>query len=457
MERYLQRLQKRVHRPIRVMQSNGGSLTVAEASQEAVRTLLSGPAGGALGARQVARRAGHRRLLTLDMGGTSTDMSLIDGDLELTSEALLGGHPVKTPMLRIDTIGAGGGSIAWIDAGGALRVGPRSAGAEPGPICYGRGGTQVTVTDAHVWLGRISPRHFLGGAMEIFPKKILSPLSKLAHRLKLSLDEAAAGVVKVANANMARSLRVLSLERGHDPRRFTLMPFGGAGGLHAAELAEELGIPSVLVPRDPGILSAYGMAFADWRRDAVQTVLLAEQSASLTRLREGFAKLEAGIRRAARREGISERSIRFAAGLDVRYQGQSYELTIPMGAEIRRRFEAVHRQRFGHLHWARPVEIVNLRLQGGIPAKQPSLEFHPSTKGNRVQAQESVLLYWRGRRLPCPVLLREALPRLRDLRGPALIAEYSASTFVPPGWKLRHDRFGNLILNQQAEGRSRHG
>lgn len=454
MTSYLERLQKRLRRPIRVLQSNGGALSVREASRQAVRTLLSGPAGGALGALRAAEAAGYPRLLTLDMGGTSTDMSLIDGALEFTSEATLGDFPVKTPMIRIDTIGAGGGSLAWIDAGGALRVGPQSAGADPGPVCYGRGGRQLTVTDAHVALGRIPPRHFLGGRMRLFPERIEKPLNLLARRLKLPPLQAAEGVVAVANANMARSLRVLSLQRGHDPRRFALLPFGGAGPLHAAELAEALQIPRVLIPPRPGLLSAYGMAFAEWRRDYVRTVLWPERDASLAALRKIFEGLKARARRDARSDRIAPRSLRFEAVFDLRYAGQSFELGLPFRPGFRKDFDAAHRRRYGHAYRGRPIEVVNLRLQAAAKADDRAPPDEIPARGRLPKTADATRLYWRGERFEAPVFLRESLTARASVSGPALVAEFSATTFVPPGWRLRRLPSGALLLTRDGRLRA---
>lgn len=454
MERYLRRLQSRLRRPVRVLQSNGGSLSVAEASQQAVRTLLSGPAGGALGALRIAQAAGFPRLLTLDMGGTSTDMSLIDGGLEFTSEATLGEYPVKTPMIRIDTIGAGGGSLAWIDAGGALRVGPQSAGAEPGPICYGRGGKQITVTDAHVVLGRIPPRHFLGGAMKIFPDRIQAPLERLARQLRLTPLAAAEGIIAVANANMARSLRILSLQRGHDPRRFALFPFGGAGALHAAELAEALQIPCVLIPAHPGLLSAYGMAFAEWRRDYVRSVLWQEGQASASTLRKVFAELEIQARKDARRERIPQANLRLERLLDLRYAGQSFELTLPYQADFRRAFDAAHRRRYGHAYGSKPIEVVNLRLQARAESgRQHPIVALPASSRAAIPATAGPL-FWRGKKYTASIYPRQDLPQGASLTGPAIVAEYSATTFLPPGWRLSVLDGGELLLRPKG---SSHG
>jgi len=448
MSRYLQKLSGTLKQPIRVMQSNGGSLSVREASREAVRTLLSGPAGGALGALRAARASGFNRLLALDMGGTSTDCTLIDEKITLTSEAVVGGYPVKSPMIDIHTIGAGGGSIARLDAGGALQVGPESAGATPGPICYGSGGRELTITDAHLCLGRLHPDYFLGGHMTLQPKKIVAPLRRLAKRARLSGNETAAGIIAVANAHMARALRVISLERGHDPRQFTLLAFGGAGGLHAAELAAALEIPRVLVPANPGILSAYGMAHADWARDYVQSLLWKENRLSPTRLMQAFARLKKRAEQAARREGFDIKELRFVQELDVRYQGQSYELRIPDHPDIRRHFERAHRQSFGYVHKDRPIEVVNVRLQVRAPQHRVRQRQHRGRAARRYRPEtlQKERLYWNQRSYPMALYERDSLETGAQIKGPALIVEFSGTTFVPPNWQAMCDSIHNLIL-----------
>ncbi len=436
MSRYLGRLSRRIRGPIRIMQSNGGALSVNEASRESVRTLLSGPAGGALGAFRAGTRAGYSKLITLDMGGTSPDMSLIDEALELTTEANIAGHPVKTPMLKIDTIGAGGGSLAWIDAGGALRVGPQSAGADPGPIAYGRGGRQLTLTDAHLYLGRLDPNFFLGGKMKLKPRGILGPLKKLASDLRLSPGQAAEGILKVANANMAAALRVLSLQRGYNPRDFTLLVFGGAGGLHGCELAAQLGISRVLVPKNPGLLSAYGMAHADWVRDYVKTVLF--PSPRWGDLQKAMWALRQQALADARREGIDPRSIEWRENLDLRYQGQSYELTVDYFPNVGKRFQEAHRRQYGYLHRGIPLTVVNLRLQARVK----------SAVTEKSQGKRSTLVRSRAKAFSGKTYRREDLRPGDWLVGPAIVAEFSATTYVASGWKLECDALGNLIIKK---------
>ncbi|HKX13455.1 MAG TPA: hydantoinase/oxoprolinase family protein, partial [bacterium] len=453
MSRYLNRLQAKTRHPVRVMQSNGGSLSLKEASNQALRTLLSGPAGGALGALEILQRAGFDKALTLDMGGTSTDMSLIDGGLEWTSEAVLGGCPIKTPMIRIDTIGAGGGSIARVDLGGVLKVGPESAGAEPGPICYGRGGDRLTVTDAQVWLGRIPPEHFLGGRMKIHREKIRTPLLRLATQLKLSPEAAAEGILAVANANIVRALRVLSLERGYDPRDFLLLPFGGAGGLHAADLAEELGMRRILLPPQPGLLSALGMAFADYRRDYVRTLLWPQDRATPARLRSELLKLKKRAIRQAGGEGVGRGSQKLRASLDLRYRGQSHELNVPFGPRWKSAFETMHQRRFGYRHRGRSLEVVNLRLEISAREARPAADFSPPPT-SRSMAAEFNAMFWNGKWLRAPIYSREGLRSGFTATGPALLVEPSATTFLKPGWKMAVAPRGHLLL-ERISGRSR--
>lgn len=445
MARYLGRLEEKLPGQVRVMQSNGGALNLQEASGEAVRTLLSGPAGGALGALQVGREVGLEKLITLDMGGTSTDMTLIDGDLEYTTEASLSGLPIKTPMIRIDTIGAGGGSLAWRDAGGSLRVGPQSAGADPGPICYGRGGKQVTLTDAHVFLGRIPPHRFLGGQMNLAPADIEGPLKKLAKALRLDPAPTAQGILTVANANMARALRVLSLERGYDPREFGLLCFGGAGALHACALAEALGIGRILIPKEPGILSAFGMARADWLRDYVKTLLWPVQAGTFERLKKSLHRLEKQAASDAKSQGFTPQGLRLQAMVDLRFKGQSYELTVPLKQNFSQAFLKLHRKRYGFNH-QRDLEIVNLRLQARHPLPLSHIKDEEKLFGKKSAASEPSRCFYENRWLTLPVYSRKDLAPNSTHSGPAIITEFSATTFVAPAWKFKVHSTGHLII-----------
>ncbi len=329
MERYLHRLKVQLGSArLRIMQSNGGSISAARASTEAVQTILSGPAAGVVGAQAMGEASGFTRLITFDMGGTSTDVSLIDERIGTTNESLVGDLPVRLPVLDIHTVGAGGGSIAWIDAGGSLRVGPRSAGADPGPVCFGSG-TELTVTDANLLLGRLDPAFFLGGRMTLDLERTEAVAGTFAAQLALSPQALAQGILRIANANMERAVRVVSVQRGFDPRDFALLAFGGAGGLHACELADSLEITTVLIPEHSGVLSALGMLLADVAKDYSASVL--QSAAALT-----SAALEAMLAPLLERatadliaEGFTTDNIQLRAALAMRYKGQAYEIDIP--------------------------------------------------------------------------------------------------------------------------------
>lgn len=446
MANYLKRLKTKLPHPIQIMQSNGGTLSTREASEQALCTLLSGPAGGALGAATVTKQAGLKRAITLDMGGTSTDLALINDGLEYTTMGTLQDIPIKTPMIRIDTIGAGGGSLAWVDSGGALRVGPKSAGAVPGPLCYNQGGTQLTLTDAHVYLGRLPSKYFLGGQMELKPQKILAPLKKLSRRLQLSMEETAQGIITVANHHMLRALRVLSLERGLDPRDFSLIPFGGAGALHACELAELLEIPQVLVPHHPGILSAYGMAHAPWRRDWVKTLLWRAEKNTYAKLKTQTKALLKQAHDQAKAAGIKSKDLNSRASLDLRYQGQSFEINTALTLNYLKDFAKKHQQRYGFTH-DQPVEIVNLRLQVETRAStKDAIPKKPTPrKPNPISTQT---LHYQGKTYTAGLYLRESFKAGDKILGPAIIAELSATTLLPPHWSLSVDTHRNLRLKR---------
>jgi len=435
--RHLRALARGLGGRLRVMQSNGGLLAARTAAAEPVRTVLSGPAGGVVGAAARARRAGYRRLVTLDMGGTSTDVSVVDGALGERAEAIVEGLPIRVPSLDIHTVGAGGGSLVRVDAGGALRVGPASAGADPGPACYGRG-TAPTVTDAHLVLGRLVEHEFLGGAFPLDAARARRALAPIARRLGGSLAAAAEGVVRVATAVMERAVRVLTVERGHDPRDFTLVAFGGAGGLHAADLAAALGIPRIYLPPYPGLLSAWGVLGAAVRRDFSRTLRVVDPSPR--RIEEGFRALARAARSALAREGVAR--ARVERRLDARYAGQGYEVTVPWSRGWRRAFHAQHRRLFGHAAPARPVEVVTLRLRARGNAVPLPAE-RPRSRGAAASWQRVV---FGGRAHATAVHRREALPPGVQIRGPAIVCEYSATTVVPPGWRARVDRHGGLVL-----------
>ncbi|MCH7890262.1 MAG: hydantoinase/oxoprolinase family protein [Gemmatimonadetes bacterium] len=428
-----------------VMGSNGGSLPVDRAAREPVHMVLSGPAGGVVGALAYGRRAGHERIITFDMGGTSTDVSLCPGAPLHTRELEIGGQPIAIPVIDIHTVGAGGGSLARIDPGGALRVGPESAGADPGPICYGKGGTGVTVTDAHVWLGRLPADAFLGGEQTLDRSAVEPHLRSIAERLGASLEVAAEGILEVANAAMERALRVISVERGHDPAEFTLVAFGGAGGLHAAHLAERLGTGRAMVPPRPGLLSAYGMLAADITREVSRTVLISTASADAEASIESvFAELEQAAVAALAEEGVPEDHLSLRKWVDARYERQSFELRVP-GEDWAAKFHALHEKRYGYRRPATPVEAVTLRAIASAPGPPLELEHIPHTDSPPTVGHTRA--YTEGEWTEVDRVWRSDLGRDQTLDGPALVLEYSSTTWIPRGWGLKVDEWGNLHLS----------
>ena len=453
MSGYLQKIQDYLDSsPLRIMQSNGGSISAEEAMREPVRTILSGPAGGVVGAAEVGRAAGFSRLITLDMGGTSTDVSLIDGELPLSTESCLAGYPLKVPMLDIHTVGAGGGSVAHLDAGGSLRVGPESAGADPGPICYGRGDL-VTVTDAHLYLGRLLTQRFLGGDMALDTDRVGYYMENMAREAGLTSVQLAEGILSVADTNMERAIRVISVERGFDPREFILVSFGGAGGLHCAQLASMLSIPRVLVPTNPGVLSALGMVRADVIKDYSRTVMLGQEEASLEHLDSMFRILEGRAREEMQQEGFSGGKVSLKRSLDMRYQGQSFELGISWETgDIWEGFQELHSQKYGYRHQGRGMEVVNLRLRAtGIPEK-PELgqaeESGPQVPDKARLGEQEVVF---GQKFHAADLLdrAELLPG-NEFLGPAIVSEYTSTIVVPPFARGRVDGFGNIIIEFES-------
>jgi N-methylhydantoinase A len=459
MARYLERLaaglsERGVER-LTVMGSSGGVMSPRAAGRLAVRTVLSGPAGGVVGAFWTARQAGLDHIITLDMGGTSTDVALCPGRVPERDETLVGELPVRGATVDVVSVGAGGGSLARLDEGGALRVGPESAGADPGPACYGRS-LSPAVTDAQVVLGRILPEHFLGGRMTIYPERSREALAALASAFG-GTTEAAAAVVRVTNANMERALRIVSVERGYDPRSFTLVAFGGAGPLHACELAQALRIPRVLVPRYPGVLSALGMVVArpgKEMRAAAMLLLPPEGGPSweeASRLLESrFRELEEQGLAELREEGLPTEGLERERFLDLRYLGQSYELPISLEdtapTSFLPRFHALHRERYGHSAPERPVQVVNLRLRLLLPGADLRMPQLPEAGPDPSPALLGQREVWFGRPLMASVYLRERLRAGNRLRGPAVVVQMDATTAVPPGWEARVDAWGNLLL-----------
>jgi len=454
MQRYLESLDQRLSQPSRrnrifVMQSSGGITTLSTAAREPVRTVLSGPAGGVVGASATARLSGFRQIISFDMGGTSTDVALVDGEARASSQSEIAGLPVGVPMLDIHTVGAGGGSLARFDAAGALRVGPESAGADPGPICYGRG-TLPTVTDANLLLGRLEPHRFLGGNFHLDLERTRRLTTEWLEQQKsnLSLDRFAAGVIRVVNATMEKAIRVVSIERGFDPRHFALVAFGGAGGLHACELARSLGIPRVIVPALPGALSAFGILVSDVIKDYSRTILWRTTAELPTaRLKQEFAQLSQSAKLDFQSEGWRGK-VHQQFSIDTRYRGQGYELNLPFSPKLIADFHRAHAQRYGYSHPDREIELVTLRMRALMksPPAKLSARSRPTASVGHFRAIEQARVVFEGKPHTTRIYERGELVRSRRYKGPAVITEYSATTVVPPNATFQIDKATNLQI-----------
>jgi N-methylhydantoinase A len=410
--------------------------------RDAAAFVLSGPAGGVVGAAYVAGLGGHRDLLTFDMGGTSTDVApVVRGEAQTSTETVIAGVPIKLPMVDVHTVSAGGGSIAWADAGGALRVGPRSAGAEPGPAAYDKGGEEPAVTDANLFLGYLADGTELGGEVVLRRDLAEKALGALGEKVGLDAEETALGIVRVADAEMARALRVISVERGLDPRDFALLAFGGAGGMHACTLAEELGMSTVLIPRAGGVLSALGLAISDVRRDYVHPYL------------EGLAEVESGGVERIFGEMESAAAEHLEAPVhtrraDLRYAGQSFEITVEAGPfdELEERFHAAHEQRYGYRMDDEAVELVNLRLISTVPVDKPELaESEPEGEPERGRREANFGGEW----VEVPVLDRGRMGQGSEVEGPAIVEFKESTCVVRPGWRGAVDDVGTLVLEKR--------
>jgi N-methylhydantoinase A/oxoprolinase/acetone carboxylase beta subunit len=454
LERYLASLEKGIGRTtLRIMQSNEGTIPASRARVEPIRTALSGPAGGVVGSLALARASGFERIISFDMGGTSTDVSLIEGRIRRSNENSVGDYPVRLPIIDIHSVGAGGGSIALLDRGGSLRVGPQSAGADPGPACYGRG-DQPTVTDANLVLGRIDPEFFLGGRMRIRPERSRAAVHALARRIARTDLETAQGIVDIANANMEKAIRLISIERGHDPRTFGLFSFGGAGGLHAADLASRLRMKGVIVPRNAGVLSAFGLLLADSVKDYSKSVLRPIEGLAPRELEALFRGMEKRGRDDLEDDGFRGGPLVLTRSADLRYTGQSYEIHVPWPATglpgLLAAFEREHRRTYSYLHPGRPVEIVNVRLEArglseNIPLRKSPIRARPDVSAARMRV---LPLYHRGRKYAAGVFDRDRLVPGSRVMGPALVADSGSTTFIPPGSAARVDGLHNLILGK---------
>lgn len=462
LDRYLQQLEialpSRYH--LRIMQSNGGNISTQEARRSGVRCILSGPAGGVIGARFTGSKVykslpdlmapqsepdRRMRIITFDMGGTSTDVSLIDGEPQTTTDASISGYPIRIPILDIHTIGAGGGSIAHLDAGGALRVGPESAGADPGPACYGKGDLP-TVTDANLVLGRLLPQDFLGGEMPLDAERAYQVLSRLGEEMGLDAYQAALGIIAVANAHMERALRLISVERGHDPRHFSLLAFGGAGGLHAVDLARSLGIPTVIAPPLASTLSAFGMLAADVVMDYTQTVMLPGDT-SHQRIMDLLEPFIYRGKEEIQAQGIDPKKIKIETFLDMRYSGQSYELTVPFTSQVLTNFHASHQQTYGYSLLDAHVEIVNLRIRATGLVEPPSTRCYPIESSHPDKALIGCFsVVFSSQSQEIPFFRAEQLRPGNQIAGPAVLIRSDTTLLIGHQDQLEVDPYLNLIV-----------
>ncbi|MDH5444296.1 MAG: hydantoinase/oxoprolinase family protein [Gammaproteobacteria bacterium] len=426
---------------VSVMQSSGGTIAAEQAGHEAVHMLLSGPAGGLAAAHAIGQSIGRERLLTFDMGGTSTDVALIDGGITLTSEGHIGRYPVAVPMVDMHTIGAGGGSIAWIDSGGLLQVGPQSAGADPGPACYGQGGTQPTVTDANLVLGRLQAGAFLGGGMQLDVAAARTAVDSVGRSLGLSTDQTAEGIIRIANEHMAQALRVMSIQRGIDPRELSLVSFGGAGGLHVCALAEALGMTQALVPIHAGVLSALGMLVAPRARQLSRTINRLCRDMTDSEIEAVISELAEQGMSVLLAEGVAEESMEVQPSLDLRYDGQSYTLNVEWQdiQSASQAFHVLHHARYGH-DLDLPVELVNVRVALQSPVDSIQLAH---VRGESSDIEEILMA---GNDKPVTMYQRASLKVGQQIQGPALIAETVATTYIADRWQCKLLPEGHLVL-----------
>jgi N-methylhydantoinase A len=444
------------------MQSNGGVSTFELAGRTPINLVESGPVGGVIGAVAIGELIGEQNLITLDIGGTTAKSSLIErGSVRLTSDyhiertPTFAGYPIRVPVADIVEIGAGGGSIAWIDPAGALRVGPQSAGADPGPACYGLGGQEPTVTDANVVAGCINPGYFLGGRIRLDVERAREALAGIARSLGVSAEEAALGVIRLANANMIHLLKLVSVRRGRDPREFAMVAFGGGGSMHAMALAQEMRVPRVIVPPAPGHFSAWGMLMSDLRHDSVQTRFVRSEQAEPVELTGIWRELEEQMRETFAEEGVSPEEVGFARSADMRYAGQEHTVNVPipvgdlderLKADIEDKFHELHEQLYTFRQDS-PIEFVNFRLTGFSAVRKPELR-RIGTNGDARDALKGTrdVDFDEFGRHETRIYERERLGAGAELEGPAVVEEPAASTVVSPGQRLRVDEFGNLIV-----------
>jgi N-methylhydantoinase A len=467
--RYMAQLGRRVQQmdmPVApyITQSNGGIISLAAAQQQPVRTVLSGPSTGVMAAAYIGQHIGYPHLITFDMGGTSTDVSLVEhGQPRLTTERDIAGHPIKTPMLDVHTVGAGGGSIAWIDRGGLLKVGPQSAGADPGPVCYGQGGTEVTVTDANVALQILNPNRLLGGDMTLDANAARAALVPLAEQLGMAPLDVAHGILAVVVANMIRAIRLISVQKGYDPRDFALMAFGGAGPLHAAWIAQELGSRRIVIPQRPGLACAYGLLVTDMRSDYTRTKLMPVNDLDLHQVNSIVRELEAQARAWLQAEGMAPEAQVLRRAVDMRYLGQNYELTVPLTAgdlgpeaigQVLQAFYQRHERTYGYHTVGEPTEFVTFRVEArGMVPKAP-LRADPLGDADpaaaRVAVRQAYLGTAHGGLVSCPVYQRQLLRPGHRLTGPAIIEQMDTTTLILPGQQATIDAWHTIVIDVEG-------
>ena len=455
MDYYLNHLQESIDqtcpgiKPLRIMRSDGGQYSLTQACKEPLQSVLSGPAGGVIGAKQIAQNAGYEKIITFDMGGTSTDVSIIPGDILTTPTSEISEMPIRLLLLDIHTVGAGGGSLVRMDQSGALRLGPESAGADPGPICYGKG-SQLTLTDAHLFLNRLDPEYFLGGNLPLNQLKVKEVLSNFAGRLNAPPYEVAETILELAEATMEQAIRVISVERGYDPREFTLVSYGGAGGLHAINLAKKLMIPRIFIPLNPGGLSAFGMTLADIIQSKSKTILTLSHLIDSDELMQILKPLMEECKELVLKEDVDKKDLWVQNFLEMRYKGQSHELTVPLTHDFNKNFHQLHRIRYGYSDEEKPTEIVNVRCE--VIGKTHIFNWQANSSKDAKNPQPTKIFpcLYHGESLELPLFERHLLKEGMSWEGPALICEYSSTTFVPAHCLIRIDPWKNLIIELPA-------
>ena len=466
-EKYMTNLSERLQSdgyasPLAMMQSNGGVVAASRAATRPVTTLESGPAGGVIGAEALSREIAEKNLICFDVGGTTVDVALIDdGEIIERSQSKVAGRPVMGSTIDISSVGAGGGSIGWIDHRGALRVGPQSAGASPGPACFGHGGTEPTVTDCHLLLGRLDPETFLGARMKLDMEAGLKAVKSVADKLNLSVEDCASGILKIAETNMTNAIRSITVERGLDPRDYSLLSYGGGGGLFAAAVSDELEVKSVIVPRAPANFSAWGIVTSDYREDGSHTMVRPFVMESLDALLPVFDELQNENLLRLGEHGFSADAVESDIRADIRYAGQEFTVTVHIDVDwiadreqllagVRERFVELHRRLYGHGEAEAPLEVVTLRVSSIGNVARPGWPIWHSGEAAQASGSRETWFAELGKTSTLPVYNRDDLVQDQQISGPAIVEEWTTTTVIPPGWNLVVDKVGNLVLTQSS-------